>query len=127
MTQTITLGNTGADSRRVLEALTPLTGIVAPAANAAFLGQVYIDTVAGDVYSSVATDSVSPADDWVKVYVGTPVTPDPTVVTGTAAPAVNADFVGQLFVDTSAKNVYVAVDTDSVSPADDWVEVTPTT
>lgn len=50
-----------------------------------------------------------------------------TPMTGTAAPAVHAEFVGQIFVDTTAKNVYVSVATDSVDAADDWVEVTPTT
>ena len=44
-------------------------------------------------------------------------------MTGTAAPTTQAEFIGQEFVDTTAKKVYKAVAIDSVSPADDWVEL----
>lgn len=65
--QIIKVGGTGSDSRRVLEALTPLTGVAAPAAHADYIGQTFVDTVTGSIYTSVAIDSVSAADDWKKV------------------------------------------------------------
>lgn len=54
----------GAADQRAVDLFTPLNGILAPAVNATFLGQIFINTVAGTVYISVATDSVSAADDW---------------------------------------------------------------
>ncbi len=57
----------GALELRVLDILTPLVGVTAPAENAEFVGQKFIDTVAGKQYFSIATDSVAPADDWVLV------------------------------------------------------------
>lgn len=65
--QEIKVGGTGADSRRVLEALTPLTGTAAPAVQANFIGQTFVDTTGKKVYMSVAIDSVDPAADWVEV------------------------------------------------------------
>lgn len=41
-----------------------------------------------------------------------------TVRTGTAAPAVNAAHIGELFVDTTNSNAYIAVTTGT--GADDW-------
>lgn len=67
MGQKITFKDNGAKSMRVLEALTPLTGIVAPAAHAAFIGQLYVDTVATKAYISVAIDSELAADDWKEI------------------------------------------------------------
>ena len=65
--QNIPLGTTGADSRRVLEALTPGTGAAAPAVHADYIGQVFVDTTAKVVYVSVAINSTTPADDWQDV------------------------------------------------------------
>lgn len=65
--QKIKLGTTGADSRRVLDALTPLTGTAAPAVHADFIGQTFVDTTGKNIYMSVATDSVDAANDWVEV------------------------------------------------------------
>lgn len=42
--------------------------------------------------------------------------------TGTAAPAVHAEFVGQTFIDTTSKKTYTAVATDSATAADDWIQ-----
>jgi len=63
--QTIPVGNSGADSRRVLDALTPINGEAAPVVNAVFIGQIFVNTDAPAIYISVATDSASPADDWM--------------------------------------------------------------
>lgn len=60
------LKDNGAKSMRVLELLSPLQGDGAPAENATFVGQTYVDTTVGNVYVAVATDSVAPADDWVQ-------------------------------------------------------------
>lgn len=67
MAQTISKPDFGAKSERVLDVLTPLTGTAAPAVNADFIGQVFVDTTAKNVYMSVATDSETPANDWVEV------------------------------------------------------------
>lgn len=45
----------------------PLKGAVAPAAHADFIGQIYVDTVAGKGYMAIATDSVEAADDWKEI------------------------------------------------------------
>lgn len=45
-----------------------------------------------------------------------------TVVTGITAPTVTPDFVGQIFVDTAAKVVYIATGT---AASGDWSAVTP--
>lgn len=47
--------------------LYPLTGVVAPAAHADFVGQLYVDTVLGKGYMAVATDSATAADDWKEI------------------------------------------------------------
>lgn len=57
----------GAADQRVVDFFTPLNGTAAPAVQASFLGQMFVDTTAGDVYFSVATDSEVPANDWIKV------------------------------------------------------------
>lgn len=55
----------GAADQRVLDMLTPLNGEAAPAVNAKFIGQLFVDTVAGVVYISKATDSDPATGDWV--------------------------------------------------------------
>jgi hypothetical protein len=69
MAQNIPVGKNGADSRRVLEALTPPIGSGAPATHATYLGQIYIDTAAVPraAYISIAIDSATAANDWQKV------------------------------------------------------------
>ena len=42
------------------------------------------------------------------------------VVTGTTAPTVTPEFIGQMYIDTSSKNVYIAVDTTG---SGDWEQV----
>lgn len=61
------LSDTGAKEMRVLEAVTPVNGVLAPAVNAKYLGQIFIDATAGDAYIAIATASVDPADDWKKI------------------------------------------------------------
>ena len=58
------LGDTGAKSFRVLEAVTPVNGTAAPAVNAKYLGQVFIDATAKNAYIAIAVESVDPTDDW---------------------------------------------------------------
>ena len=67
MPQKITYQDKGSRVERVLELLTPVTGIVAPAAHAKFIGQIYVDTVAKKGYMAVATDSEVAANDWEQV------------------------------------------------------------
>jgi len=64
--QNIPIGGSGADSRRVLDALTPLTGTGAPTVNAEYLGQTYIDDNDGFeiIYTSINVGSENPIDDW---------------------------------------------------------------
>lgn len=69
--QIIEVGGSGADSRRVLEALTPKVGTSAPSENADFVGQIFVNTDGPTIYISVATDSVSAADDWVEIQPAT--------------------------------------------------------
>jgi hypothetical protein len=57
----------GAADRRVIEKFTPKNGVIAPAMQADFLGQVYINTVTGIVYMAIATDSEVASNDWVRV------------------------------------------------------------
>ena len=45
----------------------PLKGVVAPAAHADFIGQIYVDTVLGKGYMAIATDSADAADDWKEI------------------------------------------------------------
>lgn len=47
-----------------------------------------------------------------------------TPLTGAAAPAEHASFVGQIYVDTALGKGYIAIATDSVNAADDWKEIT---
>lgn len=65
--QKIPFPDNGAKAMRVLEALTPLTGTAAPAVNATFIGQTFVDTTAKKVYTSVAVGSATPANDWVAI------------------------------------------------------------
>ena len=46
-----------------------------------------------------------------------------SILTGTATPTVNAAFVGQVFIDTTADDAYIAIDTGS--GASDWKQTTP--
>lgn len=59
----------GADSRRVLDALTPVNGTAAPAVNATFLGQIFINTTPTppDVYVAIKVGDAAPANDWKKI------------------------------------------------------------
>lgn len=45
----------------------PLTGLVSPNTHADFIGQIYVDTVAGKGYMAIATDSATAADDWKEI------------------------------------------------------------
>jgi len=47
-----------------------------------------------------------------------------TPMKGTTAPDVNAEFVGQMWVDTTGSKVYIAVAVGSVVVANDWKSVT---
>lgn len=57
----------GAREYRVAEMLAPMVGVIAPATNALFIGQEYVDTALGKKYYAVATDSATPADDWAEI------------------------------------------------------------
>jgi hypothetical protein len=114
--QVIKVGASGADSRRVLEALTPLNGVTAPTVNASFLGQIYINTAKGEVHQAVAVGSTIAANDWQKLSNVTAISP----LSGSVAPTVNASYFGQMYIDTVAKKVYVAVAVGSATPANDW-------
>ena len=65
--QKITYPDYGSRAMRVLDALTPINGVAAPAAHAAYIGQVYVDTVAKKGYIAMAIDSEVPADDWKEI------------------------------------------------------------
>ena len=60
-------GGIKVSAQKVLEFLTPLNGTAAPAINALYLGQTYIDTATPAVYKSIAVGSVAPADDWLRI------------------------------------------------------------
>lgn len=131
--QKITYPDYGSRAMRVLDALTPINGVAAPAINAEFLGQKYIDTVAKNVYVSTAVGSKVPANDWTLTGV-TPATIAADIAdlvaavalkaalpaNGITAPTINAEFLGQLYVDTVAKKVYISVAVGSDTPTDDW-------
>lgn len=135
--QKLTFEDNGAKVMRVLELLTPLNGVTAPAINATFIGQKYIDTVAKNVYVSVAVGSITPAADWTLTGV-TPATIAADIadliaavalkaalpVNGIVAPTAHAAYIGQVYVDTVAKKGYIAVAIDSEVPANDWEEIT---
>lgn len=59
--------NNGSDSRRVLDTVTPRNGTGAPATNASYLGQIYVDETADAAYVSIAVGSATPANDWKKI------------------------------------------------------------
>jgi hypothetical protein len=135
--QKIRYSQSGARAQRILEAVTPLTGTTAPAVNADYIGQMYVDATGKAAYISVAVGSEVPANDWEVADAGavlatlTPIIEalDTDVealnpLTGIVAPAEHADFVGQTYVDTVTKKVYIAVATDSAAVTDDWKEIT---
>ena len=105
--------------------LTPLNGTGAPAVNAKYLGQIYVDDTPGSkaVYISVAVGSAIPSGDWEPADANAVLnTLKPFY--GNVAPAVNAVYLGQVYVDTVGKAVYVSVAVDSEVVADDWQKVT---
>lgn len=57
----------GSTPGRVLDILTPLNGEAAPAVNANFLGQIFIDTVTPAVYVAVKVGDATPANDWLRI------------------------------------------------------------
>ena len=65
--QKITYPDYGSRVMRVLDALTPINGTAAPAVNAKYLGQIYVDEVAKKGYMAVAVGSTTPADDWKEI------------------------------------------------------------
>ncbi len=62
--QKVKVGASGSDSRRVLEALSPLKGNSYPPFNAEFIGQIYVETETPAVYIAVGLAHENPADDW---------------------------------------------------------------
>jgi hypothetical protein len=108
--QVIKLKDNGARSMRVLDVLTPLNGSGAPAVNAAFLGQKYIDTTNKVIYMSVAVGSAVAANDWFRV----------TPLSGDGVPAVNATYLGQIYIDSTNKAAYTAIAVGSAVAANDW-------
>lgn len=125
--QEIKLGTTGADSRRVLEALTPLIGDAAPAEHADYIGQLYVDTVSKAVYISVATDSEDPEDDWevadanAVLATATEAINAIKPISGVNAPSENAEYIGQMYISTGSDTVYIAKAVGSASASDDWI------
>ena len=120
--QKIELVDNGAKSMRVLDALTPVNGSVAPAVNAEFLGQIYVDEVSKSVYISTAVGSTVKANDWDKMVPTRTIMP----LSGAGVPTINATFLGQLYIDSTNANVYVAVAVGSTVKINDWQKVTPT-
>lgn len=57
----------GSKAFRVLDMLTPKNGVVGPAVNADYLGQIHVDTAAKAVYIAIAVGSATPANDWQKM------------------------------------------------------------
>lgn len=57
----------GSTAQQVLDALTPLNGVAAPAVNAKFIGQTYIDTATPAVYKAVKVGDATPANDWLRI------------------------------------------------------------
>lgn len=43
-----------------------------------------------------------------------------TPLTGTTAPTVNAEYIGQTYIDTTGKAAYISVAVGSEDPANDW-------
>jgi hypothetical protein len=69
--QKISITDNGSRAMRVLEAVTPVNAAGAPAVNAKFLGQIYVNETDHSVYVAKLVGSVAPADDWMKVGVAT--------------------------------------------------------
>ena len=108
--QTFSIG--GQAVNEVTKVAVPKTGIVAPTLVVPdYVGQTYIDTVAGNVYVANHTD----AGDWLIIPKAT-VTPSNS--TGTAAPETTPDKVGDIFIDTAAKKLYFSV---GVAADTDWI------
>lgn len=63
------LGDTGAKAMRVLEVLTPVNDVVAPAVNADFIGQIYVNTAGTTAFIAVAVKSATPANDWKQITI----------------------------------------------------------
>jgi len=141
--QKITYPDYGSRSMRVLEALTPLTGAAAPAVNADFIGQIYVEITTPALYVATATDSEEAANDWaLSTIAALPAAVDAAILQanipgeialaaaefeplkGAVAPAAHADFIGQIYVDTVLGKGYMAIATDSAAEADDWKELT---
>lgn len=141
--QKITYPDYGARSMRVLEALTPLTGAAAPLEHADFIGQIYVETTTPALYVAVATDSDEAANDWaLSTIAAVPAAVAAAILeadipgeielaaaefkplTGIVSPDRNADFIGQIYVDTVLGKGYMAIATDSEDEADDWKEIT---
>ena len=47
-----------------------------------------------------------------------------TPLNGVVAPTAHADFIGQKYIDTAAKAVYIAIAIDSAIAANDWQKQT---
>jgi hypothetical protein len=47
-----------------------------------------------------------------------------TPINGTTAPSVNAKYLGQIYVDSTAKAVFISVAVGSSTPANDWQKMT---
>lgn len=140
--QKITYPDYGSRSMRVLEALTPLTGAVAPVEHASFIGQIYVETTTPVLYVAVATDSEEAANDWALSTTTATAAVEAAFIAadipggialavaefeplkGAVAPAAHADFIGQIYVDTVLGKGYMAIATNSADAADDWKEIT---
>ena len=73
----------------------------------------YVDEDTKYVYVAAGTGSL---DDWINVSIG-------ATRVDSVDPSTNAAYIGEHAVNTATKAVFVAVATDSVTPADDWVDV----
>lgn len=103
--------DSGHRAYRVAELLAPMTGTAAPAVNATFIGQKFIDTATNKEYTSVAVGSATPADDWVSV-----------IQEGDGSPTANANFAGQIYVDVTNDVGYLAIQVGA--GASDWKQIT---
>ena len=65
--QVINTPQFGAADRRVIEMFTPINEAKAPDRNAQFIGQVWVDTDADNVYVAKSTNEATPSEDWLQV------------------------------------------------------------